>query len=143
MGNKNFRMGIIYADVVDYGPGDFSDESDNEPIQNKLADKISLKYNEDTLTDQNDSKIDKEDKLEKEASKLYKKGKKAEKKENLEKAKKYYNKACKKSKINYEKYAERLENMKDSIKIENKAYAFYKQGIDAEKREDLYEAIRL
>lgn len=143
MGNKPFRIGVVRADGQAFSPPDFSDESDDESIddihsicvQNNNIESKILGFLDINQHDKQsiDNELD---------EKIYKAAKKSEKHGDLEQAKVLYQRAYQVSenKENHKKYKKKFKAIKKLIKTEKKAYALYKKGKNAEEMDDLYEA---
>lgn len=143
MGNKPFRIGIVYPDGQAFPPPDFSDESDNESIDEIHSISVQNNNNESKIPEFLDiNQHDKQSIDDESDKKIYKAAKKAEKHGDLEKAKVLYKKAYQMSenKEHHKKYKKKLKSIKKLIKKEKKYYALYQKGKNAEEMDDLYKA---
>lgn len=143
MGNKPFRIGVVYPDGQAFPPPDFSDESDDESIDDIHSICVQNNNNESNTLGLLDINQHDKQSIDNESDKeIYKAAKKAEKHDDLEKAKVLYKRAYQASenKEHYKKYKTKFKAIKKSIKTEKKAYALYQKGKNAEEMDDLYQA---
>lgn len=143
MGNKPFKIGIVYPDGQAFPPPDFSDESDNESIDDIHAIYVQNNNNESKIAEFLDiNQHDKQSIDDESDKKIYKAAKKAEKHDDLKKAKILYKQAYQmsKNKEHHKKYKKKFNAIKKLMKTEKKSYALYQKGKHAEEIDDLYEA---
>lgn len=143
MGNKPFRMGVVYADGQAFSPPDFSDESDDEYIDDIRSICVQNNNNDSKILEvlgiNQHEKHSIDNELDK---KFYKGAKKAEKRDDLEQAKILYKKAYQVSenKKHHKKYKKKYKEIKKLIKREKEADVLYQKGKNAEEMDNLYQA---